>query len=313
MISEIAKGLPGLEREGFRRVIHLRAVEEIDDAEIVREPLGTDKRSLAGPFDIIGDVHGCGDELERLLDLLGYSITWGEADGERTVTVTPPQGRMAVFVGDLVDRGPRTPDVLRIAMAMVEAGHALVVEGNHENKLSRWMQGRDIKPAHGLQETIDQLETQSGSFKVKAKAFLNDLRTHYWLDDGRLCVAHAGLREDLIGRSSGTVRSFALYGETTGETDAFGLPVRADWAGNYRGKSSVVYGHVAQAEAFWVNNTICLDTGCCFGGKLTALRWPEKVLLSVAAKREYFAARRPIFAPMSQAGDAARPQERKGE
>ncbi len=282
MIGEIRRGLRGLETEGFRRVIVLRSVEDIEAADIAREPMWTDKRADAGPFDIIGDIHGCADELELLLAQLGYMVEWGEADGERTVRVTGPVGRKAVFVGDLVDRGPRSPDVVRIAMAMVQAGDAYCVEGNHENKLSRWMAGRNVKVGHGLQQTIEQLEQDTPAFRDKAKKFLSDLRSHAWLDGGKLCVAHAGLKEELIGRGSGVVRSFALYGETTGETDEFGLPVRMDWAANYRGSTTVVYGHVAQPDAVWVNNTICIDTGCVFGGKLTALRWPEKELVERA-------------------------------
>jgi protein phosphatase len=301
MISEIRRGLRGMEKEGFRRVAVLRGVEEIEAAQVVREPLWTDKRVLTGPFDIVGDVHGCGDELEQLMGQLGYRLEWAELDGERTVRVEPPAGRTMVFVGDLVDRGPRTPDVLRIAMSMVEAGTGMVVEGNHENKLGRWMQGRNVKVAHGLQATIDQLEAQSGAFKGKARKFIADLRSHYWLDGGKLCVAHAGLKEEFIGRGSGAVRSFALYGETTGETDEFGYPVRMNWAEDYRGQAAVVYGHVAQPEALWVNNTICLDTGCVFGGKLTALRWPEKELVSVPAAKEYFAPKKPLFAPSGKA------------
>jgi protein phosphatase len=297
MIGEIRKGLRGLEKEGFRRVLVLRSVDEIEAADIVREPMWTDRRAEQGPFDIIGDVHGCGDELEILLGKLGYAIAWSETNGERTVKVTPPVGRKAVFVGDLVDRGPRTPDVLRIAMSMCAAGDALCVEGNHENKLTRWMNGRDVKIGHGLQQSIEQLEGETAQFKRDAREFLKDLRSHYWLASGKLCVAHAGLKEDLIGRGSGAVRSFALYGETTGEVDEFGLPVRADWAANYRGETAVVYGHVAQPEAEWVNNTICIDTGCVFGGKLTALRWPEQELVNTPALKTYFEPIRPLVSP----------------
>jgi protein phosphatase len=160
-------------------------------------------------------------------------------------------------------------------MSMVEAGVALVVEGNHENKLSRWMGGRQVKVGHGLQQTIDQLEAETLAFRNKAKRFLSDLRSHAWLDGGRQCVAHAGLKEDLIGRGSGAVRSFALYGETTGETDEVGLPVRMDWAANYRGDTTVVYGHVAQPDAEWVGNTICIDTGSPHRASLAGTRAGE--------------------------------------
>ena len=103
------------------------------------------------------------------------------------------------------------------------------------------------------------------------------------LDDGKLVVAHAGMKEEMQGRGSGKVRDFALYGETTGETDEFGLPVRYNWAAEYRGKAMVVYGHTPVPEPEWLNRTINIDTGCVFGGKLTALRYPEKELVSVPA------------------------------
>ncbi len=293
MVSEIRKGLRGLEREGFRQVWQLTRPESVEAATVTRQPLWTDKRDDHGPFDIIGDVHGCGDELERLLTELGYTVAW--QDGE--VAVTPPPGRKAVFVGDLVDRGPRTPDVLRIAMAMEKSGAGTVVMGNHDRKLMRWLDGRKVTVGHGLQQSIDQLANESAAFKAEARTFLDGLRSHAWLDGGRLCVAHAGLKEEMIGRGSGAVREFALYGETTGEMDEFGLPVRRDWAAEYRGNTTVVYGHVATSEIQWVNNTLCIDTGCVYGGKLTALRWPEKEIVSVDAATTYYEPTRPLAPP----------------
>jgi protein phosphatase len=235
-------------------------------------------------------VHGCADELQALLETLGYGVSFG-SDGAH---VTPPAGRKLLFVGDLVDRGPRTPDVLRIVMAAAQAGRAFVVQGNHDRKLSRWMAGREVKISHGLQDSIDQLAAEPPEFRANVKAFLDDLRSHYWLDGGRLAIAHAGLKEEMIGRGSPAVRDFALFGETTGETDEFGLPVRLDWAASYRGATAVVYGHTPTPEAEWINNTICIDTGCVFGGKLTALRWPEKQLVSIAAHRAYAQPVRPL-------------------
>jgi protein phosphatase len=294
MVSEIRRGLGGLQREGFRQVWRLTSAEAIDAATVERRPLWTDKRDDAGPFDIIGDVHGCGDELEALLRQLGYAVDWqGSGDG-RAVTVTPPPGRKAVFVGDLVDRGPRTPDVLRIAMSMAAAGTAHVVNGNHDRKLARWLEGRDVKIAHGLQQSIEQIEAEGVAFKAATKPFLDGLLSHVWLDGGKLAVAHAGLKAEMVGRASPAVREFALYGETTGETDEFGLPVRLDWATSYRGSTAIVHGHVPTLEAEWVNNTICIDTGCVFGGKLTALRWPEKELVSVPAERVWSEPIRPL-------------------
>lgn len=109
-------------------------------------------------------------------------------------------------------------------------------------------------------------------------------------------VAHAGLAEELQERSSGKVRSFAMYGETTGETDEFGLPIRYNWSTEYRGKAAVVYGHTPVARAEWLNNTICIDTGCVFGGALTALRYPERELVSVPARAEHYPPVRPLAA-----------------
>jgi polynucleotide kinase-phosphatase len=297
MVSEVRRGFGGLQREGFRQVWKLASAESAEATILTRQPLWTDKRHDHGPFDIIGDIHGCADELQALLTKLGYRVEWTDAQGDRTVTVIPPQGRKAIFVGDLVDRGPNSPDALRIAMSMTAAGTAYAVQGNHDRKLERWLSGRKVTVAHGLQQTIDQLESQDKGFRKTLAKFLEGLRSHVWLDGGRLAVAHAGLKEEMIGRGSGAVREFALYGETTGEKDEFGLPVRADWAAGYRGSTTVVYGHTPVMRADWVNNTLCIDTGCVFGGKLTALRWPEKQLVDVPAERTWFEPIRPLSNP----------------
>ncbi|MEU3448119.1 polynucleotide kinase-phosphatase [Streptomyces thermolilacinus] len=280
--GELRRSLRGLEREGFRKVHVLRGVEEIEAAEVVLEKRYNDLRHLTGPFDIIGDIHGCASELEALLAKLGY------ADGRH------PEGRTAVFVGDLVDRGPDSPGVLRRVMGMVESGDALCVPGNHENKLGRWLAGRKVQHTHGLAETIGQLEREDDAFRQRVRQFIDGLVSHYVLDGGRLVVCHAGLPEKYHGRTSGRVRSHALYGDTTGETDEFGLPVRYPWAEEYRGRATVVYGHTPVPDTSWVNNTICLDTGAVFGGKLTALRWPERELVDVPAERVWYEPARPL-------------------
>lgn len=100
----------------------LSGVAEIEAARIVRVPLFNDRRELTGPFDIIGDVHGCRSELEALLGRLGWTIVRDE-DG-RAVDAVHPDGRTAVFVGDLIDRGPDTAGVLRLVMGMSAAGRA---------------------------------------------------------------------------------------------------------------------------------------------------------------------------------------------
>ncbi|MFB6959425.1 polynucleotide kinase-phosphatase [Streptomyces sp. NPDC056309] len=279
---ELRRSLRHLEREGFRKVHVLRGVDEVENASVVTEKRFNDLTHLTGPFDIIGDIHGCAAELESLLAKLGYT------DGAH------PEGRTAVFVGDLVDRGPDSPGVLRRVMSMAEAGNALCVPGNHENKYGRHLKGRKVQPTHGLAETIAQMEGESEEFKARVREFIDGLVSHYVLDGGRLVVSHAGLPEKYHGRTSGRVRSHALYGDTTGETDEFGLPVRYPWAEDYRGRAAVVYGHTPVPEATWLNNTICLDTGAVFGGKLTALRWPERELVDVPAERVWYEPARPL-------------------
>jgi len=295
--SQLRRSLRGLRREGFRHVYVLSTPEEVEDVVVRRVPLWTDKRDESGPFDVIGDVHGCFDELQELLTELGYEVVERD-DGERArFDVTPPAGRKAVFLGDLVDRGPRVPDVLRLVMDMVGTGTALCVPGNHEVKLLRKLNGKNVRVSHGLAETLAQLEASPEGLTGEVRSFIDKLVSHYVLDGGRLVVAHAGLKEDLQGRASGVVRSFALYGDTSGEIDEFGLPVRHDWANEYRGRAMVVYGHTPTPEAEWLNRTICVDTGCVFGGKLTALRYPEQELVSVPARRVYCEPARPLVEP----------------
>ncbi|MFE6236208.1 polynucleotide kinase-phosphatase [Cellulosimicrobium sp. NPDC057862] len=291
--AALRSSLKSLQREGFRTVHVLRGEDEVAAARIVRTPLLTDRRDEHGPFDAIGDVHGCLDELVTLLGELGYAVV--RDDAGRPVDAAHPEGRRAIFLGDLVDRGPDSPGVLRLAMGMVRAGHALAVPGNHEHKLVRALGGRDVKVSHGLETTLAQLAEEPEEFRREVAEFCRDLVSHLVLDDGRLVVAHAGLKESYQGRASGRVRSFALYGDTTGETDEFGLPVRYPWADDYRGRATVLYGHTPTPEAEWVNNTMCLDTGCVFGGKLSALRYPEKEVVQVPAAREYYAPARPFL------------------
>jgi protein phosphatase len=281
-IRELRRSVRHLEREGFRKVHVLRGVADIENATVVTEKRFNDLTHLTGPFDIVGDIHGCALELESLLGKLGYT------DGVH------PEGRTAVFVGDLVDRGPDSPGVLRRVMSMVKSGNALCVPGNHENKYGRYLKGRKVQHTHGLAETIEQMESVSDEFRSEVREFIDGLVSHYVLDGGRLVVCHAGLPEKYHGRTSGRVRSHALYGDTTGETDEFGLPVRYPWAEDYRGRAAVVYGHTPVPEATWLNNTICLDTGAVFGGKLTALRWPERELVDVPAERVWYEPAKPL-------------------
>jgi protein phosphatase len=297
--DQLRRGQKGLRREGFAAVHTLDGEDEIAQARIVRTKLYSDLRQESGPFDVIGDIHGCRSELEDLLAGLGYVISRDEAG--RAAGARHPGRRRAIFVGDLVDRGPDTPGVLRLVMGMTSAGDALCVAGNHESKLLRALRGGRVQVSHGLAESLAQLSAEDPAFRHDAEVFLDGLISHYVLDDGKLVVAHAGLIERYQGRASRRVRAFSLYGQTTGETDEYGLPVRYPWAREYRGRATVVYGHTPVPAPEWVNNTICLDTGCVFGGRLTALRYPERELVSVPAARVYYEPARPFPPPEAEA------------
>ena len=304
--SQLQRSLRNLQREGFRHVHILRSEDEIAAVAIEREPLWNNRRSDHGPFDIIGDVHGCARELEELLSVLGYTR-------DESGVWRHPNQRKVIFLGDLVDRGPRIPDVLRIAMGMVDGGSALAVPGNHDLKLVRKLRGRDVQVTHGLADSLGQLEAEPAEFRDRVVGFLDDLVSHYVLDGGRLVVAHAGMKAEMQGRGSGKVRDFALYGETTGETDEFGLPIRYNWAAEYRGQAFVVYGHTPVPEPEWLNRTINIDTGCVFGGRLTALRWPEKELVTIQANATYAEPARPFLPNDSAAPPALSAQHREDD
>ena len=296
--AQLRKSVRGLGREGFRTVHVLTSVDEVDAARIHRHRLFSDHRDQHGPFDIIGDVHGCLDELLALFGRLGYEVA--RDDAGNAVDAHHPEGRRVIFVGDLVDRGPSSVGVLRLAMGMTAAGNALAVPGNHEAKLIRALDGAKVQLSHGLERTMAELAEQPEEFRHQVREWCRSLVSHLVLDDGRLVVAHAGLKEAYQGRASGRVRSFALYGDTTGETDEFGLPVRLPWAEQYRGRAMVVYGHTPTPALDWINNTLCLDTGCVFGGKLSALRYPERETVQVDANAVHYEPAKPFLTAATQ-------------
>jgi len=306
---ELKRSMRKLKKEGFRKWYELKDAATVEAVEVRRRPAWNNKKELCGPFDIIGDVHGCYAELRALLEKLGYKVVRHRSrdKGQYGYTVRARHKRQVIFVGDLVDRGPASNEVLRLVMSMHKAGLALCVAGNHDVKLLKKLDGRKVQLKHGLAETIEQLAGEPPEFLEEVKPFLRGLISHYVLDGGKLVVAHAGLREEMQGRMSKAVRAFCLFGETTGETDEFGLPVRYEWAREYRGEAVVVYGHTPVPRATWFNNTIDIDTGCVFGHKLTALRYPERELYCVPARKAYAVPAKPIE-EVSEADEAPLPE-----
>ena len=294
-VREVQRSLKRLRGEGFRHVWVLKDPAEIDAATLTRVPLYARRyQDDAGPFDLIGDVHGCLDELRELLTALGYvpDDACGFASGT---------GRKAVFLGDLCDRGPDSVGVLRTVMAMCEHEQAYAVPGNHDAKLLRALRGHGVKRSHGLDSTLTQIDSLPDSeretFRRRAVRFLDGLVSHLVLDGGKLVAAHAGLPEAMHGRGSGAVREFCLYGKTTGRLTPAGFPERLDWAADYAGSAAVAHGHAAVNATVWRNNVLNLDTGCVFGGALSALRWPEREVVSVPARRTYWERPDPLPSP----------------
>ncbi len=234
----------GCEREGFRHVFVLGSPEEVETATVERQPLWNDRTARARP---VRHHRRCSRLLRRAGSTSRAARLRASATERSNASLwggpvyVHPAGRKAVFVGDLVDRGPRILDTVRLVRNMVQAGSALCVPGNHDMKLMRKLRGKDVQITHGLADTLAEIdalpEDVRGPFAEELADFLDGLVSHYVLDDGKLVVAHAGMKEEMQGRGSGKVRDFALYGETTGETDEFGLPVRCNWAAEYRGRA----------------------------------------------------------------------------
>lgn len=295
-----------LKKEGFRFINYVKP-EDFDEIEMIRKPLWNNRKEEHGPFDMIGDIHGCFEELCELLEKMDYQV-----DREQ-LSAVHPEGRKLVFLGDLCDRGPENAKVLKFVMNVVNSENGYCLLGNHDRKLLRWLRGSEIKQTHGIDRTIAQIEAESPEFKEEVKQFLASLISHYVFDCGNLVAAHAGLKEEYHGRASSRVKMFALYGDTTGETDEYGLPVRQKWANEYRGSAVVVFGHTPSATVEIINNTYCIDTGCVFGGALTAFRYPEHQCNSVKAKEEYYEPIKPLDDSLAQDDDVLKVEDVTGK
>jgi len=277
----ILGGTPVQAREkAFNPSIYCEVTPMKDDDLPIFLPAPTD----SGPFDIIGDVHGCLSELLELCTQLGYAI--GRHDSRWLVT--HPQARRLLLLGDLVDFGPDSPGVLSFVQDAMKSGGGLCVLGDHDARLAHALRGAMVPVSNGLQRSLDQLQATSLSTKAQIAEFLENLPCHLVLDSGRLVVAHAGLPERLHGSDSMETRRFAVHGESNQAFNVQGIPVRDRWAIEYLGETTVVYGHTPVEALRWIKRTICIDTGCVFGGRLTAMRYPEREFLSVPARQAYY-------------------------
>ncbi|MCA0989989.1 bis(5'-nucleosyl)-tetraphosphatase PrpE [Pseudalkalibacillus hwajinpoensis] len=236
-------------------------------------------------FDIISDIHGCYDELKTLTIRLGYD--WGSG------VPVHPDGRKLVFPGDITDRGNDSLAVVKVVSQLVTSGQAFYCPGNHCNKFYRYLIGRNVQQTHGLETTVAELNALPPRDRTMMKelfiALYENAPLYLSLDDGELIAAHAGIPEKYIGQVGKKVKTFVLYGDITGESHPNGMPIRKDWASQYEGGALIVYGHTPVLEPRWVNHTVNIDTGCVFGGKLTALSYPELKTTSVPSSMPYIA------------------------
>ncbi|MFS0574481.1 bis(5'-nucleosyl)-tetraphosphatase PrpE [Sporosarcina sp. 179-K 3D1 HS] len=235
-------------------------------------------------YDIIGDIHGCFDELLSLIDKLGYIM-------QNNIPVHP-DGRSLAFVGDAMDRGPNSVETLSLLFRMQDAGSLHYSPGNHCNKFYRFAKGNHVEQIHGLETTVAELDAlpveKRLDFLKRYRHFYEALPLYQLLDNEKLVIAHAGIRESMIGSpESKKIRVFVTYGDVTGERHPDGRPVRRDWAKTYKGAPFIVYGHTPVRQARFLNNTVNIDTGCVFGGALTAIRYPEMEIVETPSLQPY--------------------------
>jgi protein phosphatase len=276
-----------LDEEHFRSIITFHSIEELNSCDITRRKMFSNKTDVT-MVDMIGDIHGCFVELIELVEQLGYTISKKPEGSFYTYSISHPENRRLVFLGDLIDRGPSVGEVVHFVYNVCQEGNAFCLPGNHENKFLRHLYNHKEKATPEIEASIQSIKKLPNGFVDKLHTFIYRLHHHYLFDGGKLVVAHAGLPEYFHGRDSKKIRDFALYGDTNGERDANGFPIRRNWAKDYSGEALVVYGHTPVREPHWENNTVNIDTGCVFGGKLTALRYPERKMYFVPAKKIYY-------------------------
>lgn len=267
-----------INEEGFDEKYYFNSLKEMEEISLVRTKLPLDERSEHGPFDIIGDVHGCFGELTKLIRKLGYKQ---DENGK----YHHEENRKLVFVGDVVDRGEASIPTLKLIMKLCRDDIAYMVLGNHDDRLLRYLKGNAVEVKHGLETTAAELEKEDEETKKDILSFLESLPAYYLFDDGKLACVHAGIKEEYLGKYTRSIKQFCLYGMTTGEINEMGMPVRLDWADGYKGDTVIVYGHTPYLYVYKRNNAYCVDTGCVFYNRLSALRYPEMTVVDVRKRK----------------------------
>lgn len=227
-------------------------------------------------YDFIGDVHGCKKTLDALFVKLGYA--W------RGNVWVHPHGRIPVFLGDLIDKGPDSYGVLKLALRMVFRNKALYVPGNHCEKLYRFIKGGGTNLSVQLQKTIAQIK---GSIDGKAlmrdfASFMSKVKTHLVLDGGNVVAVHASVTKDTVGVYNKETYRMNLFGFVNQSVlNQNGVPMRIPTMDMYVGDKLVIHGHIKMREPRYGNNVLNIDTSCGkMGGKLTSYRYPEGNLVS---------------------------------
>jgi protein phosphatase len=280
---------PRVLRRQFKQLAHERAMftrerwdalisldEESQAQNPVRlSPLPHERPDDAGPFDIVGDVHGCRVELLRLLEKLGWEE---DSDG----VPAHPAGRRLIFVGDLGCGGPDSVGAWELALRLRACGRAEVLIGDHDVRFVRHLRGEAVRLDRGLDRAAAELRRLPAERLTHLRQGLDDLMgsapPHLLLDNGQLAVAHAALPDHMVGKDDRRVRDFCRHAE--GSRGAG----RGEWVMRHLGHELVVHGHAPTRAPRIINHTVNIDTGCVLGGALTAFRWPERELVQVPAE-----------------------------
>ncbi|WP_186763798.1 polynucleotide kinase-phosphatase [Planomicrobium sp. CPCC 101079] len=275
-----------LKKEGFASVY---TIKDVGALEFFRHanPL---KKEVGPGIDLVGDVHGCFEELLELLGKLGYQ------KNEEGLFVHP-DGRKFVSVGDVMSRGPASLETMQFFQQHVQRDLAFMVDSNHGWKIARWLDGRNVVLSHGdekVEAEFAAYENEAGSenakqLKTELKDLLLQAPSHLIFTANGVPVltcAHAGIKDEFIGKQSAAVSDFCRYG-ATGGSDVQGKPIRKDWTASRTSQSLIVWGHDPKPRPLLINNTINIDQGVVFGGELTAYRYPEREFVSVSAKENY--------------------------